>query len=113
MTHQSSEVCARQATLFECHAKGGSNVMLDSLKPSEAGDQSSARKSYRCYFTNAEDRIQSYKVIECPTDAEAALKAQELLAASHLMTAELWQGGRLVGKWSSSGGGTPEKDDCK
>lgn len=75
--------------------------MLDSFTPSEASAQNTAHKSYRCYFTNVNDRIQSYEPIECQTDAEAALKAQELLAASEFMTAEVWQGRRLVGKWAN------------
>jgi hypothetical protein len=61
--------------------------------------------NYRCYFTDAADRIQSYEQIACPDDAAAALKVQQLLAASTYSSAELWQGKRLVGKWAASGGG--------
>jgi hypothetical protein len=64
-------------------------------------------KSYRCYFTDREDRIQSYEQIECQDDAQAALKAQVLLAASHSVSAELWQGKRLVGKWGSVDAASP------
>lgn len=60
--------------------------------------------SYRCYFTDENDRIKSYEQIECPDDAAAVLKVDELLAASHCSTAELWQGKRLVGKWSTESG---------
>jgi hypothetical protein len=55
--------------------------------------------SYRCYFTDADDRIKSFEQIECEGDADAALKAQALLAASRFTSAEVWQGSRLVGKW--------------
>jgi hypothetical protein len=50
------------------------------------------------------DRIQSYEQIECPDDAAAVLKVDELLAASRYGTAELWQGKRLVGKWGTESG---------
>jgi hypothetical protein len=59
-------------------------------------------KSYRCYFTDSNDRIQSHQPIECPDDAAAVLKVEELLAASKHKTAELWQGSRLVGKWGTA-----------
>ena len=57
-------------------------------------------RNYRCYFTDAGDRIRSYEQIECANDTEAALKVDELLAASQDNAAELWQGERLVGRWS-------------
>ncbi|HET6619463.1 MAG TPA: hypothetical protein VFG64_05945 [Dongiaceae bacterium] len=57
--------------------------------------------SYRCYFTDESDRIRSFEQIECPDDAAALLKADELLAKSKCNTAELWQGKRLVGKWGT------------
>lgn len=78
-------------------------------KSSEADARSTitASKSYRCYFTDGDDRIQSFEQIECQHDAEAALKAQGLLAASPFTSAELWQGRRLVGKWSNTGAVNP------
>jgi hypothetical protein len=60
--------------------------------------------SYRCYFTDENDRIKSYEQIECPDDAAAVLKVDELLAASQYGAAELWQGKRLVGKWGTESG---------
>jgi hypothetical protein len=63
-------------------------------------------KSYRCYFADGSDRTQSDEQIECPDDAAAVLKVEELLAASKHKTAELWQGSRLVGKWGTSLGDT-------
>jgi hypothetical protein len=59
--------------------------------------------NYRCYFTDAVDRIRSYEQIECTDDAAATLKVDELLATSPYSSAELWQGKRLVGKWSVNG----------
>jgi hypothetical protein len=61
-----------------------------------------ASKSYRCYFIDTNDHIQSFEQVECETDAEAALRAEALLAASPLTTAELWCGTRLVGRWSKA-----------
>jgi hypothetical protein len=80
-------------------------VIFDSSKPPTAdahGAIAANKKNYRCYFTGSDDRIQSYEPIECEDDAEAALKAQELLAASHFTSAELWQGKRLVAKWGNT-----------
>ena len=55
--------------------------------------------SYRCYFTDTDDRIKSFEQIDCGDDADAALKAQALLAVSRFTSAEVWQASRLVGKW--------------
>lgn len=63
-------------------------------------------KAYRCYFTDDGDRIRSYEQIECADDATAALKAEELLRSSRYSTAELWEGKRLVGKWTNGAGKT-------
>ena len=62
-------------------------------------------KNYRCYFTDAADRIRSYEQIACPDDTVATLKVDELLAGSHFSSAELWEGKRLVGKWPVNGDG--------
>ena len=62
-------------------------------------------KNYRCYFTDAGDRIRSYEQIDCADDSTAALKVDELLAASKFSSAELWEGKRLVGKWAVNGNG--------
>ena len=40
-----------------------------------------SNKNYRCYFTDAADRIRSFEQIECANDTEAALKVDELLAS--------------------------------
>jgi hypothetical protein len=100
--------------------QGGSNVKFESWKSSVGHARSTiaantrsiaASKSYRCYFTEADDRIRSYEQIECENDAEAALKAQELLAASQFTSAEVWQGRRIVGKWSNTAAASPRSQD--
>jgi hypothetical protein len=62
-------------------------------------------KNYRCYFTDADDRIRSYEPIACPDDTTAMLKVDALLAGSAYSSAELWEGKRLVGKWTVNGAG--------
>jgi hypothetical protein len=86
-------------------------VAFESWKSSLADVRSAiaAIKSYRCYFTEVNDRIRSYEQIECENDAEAALKAQGLLAASQFTSAELWQGRRLVGKWDNTVAASPRR----
>ena len=66
-------------------------------------------KNYRCYFTDAGDRIQAYEQIACADDSAATLKVDELLAHSQYSSAELWEGKRLVGRWSraSTAGSAP------
>jgi hypothetical protein len=71
--------------------------------PSDDRMTIAANKSYRCYFTDGNDRIQTYKQIECADDAKAALEAQELLATSRFTSAEVWQGKRFIGKWGNTG----------
>jgi hypothetical protein len=60
-------------------------------------------KNYRCYFTDTGDRIRTYEQIDCADDTAAALKVDELLAASRYNSAELWEGKRLVGRWNVKG----------
>lgn len=66
-------------------------------------------KKYRCYFTDADDRIRSHEQIECSDDGTAALKVDELLAASQYRSAELWEGKRLVGRWTVNGHRAPRQ----
>ena len=61
------------------------------------------RNSYRCYLTSETDHIQSYEIIEGLNDAEAALKAQQLVAEPKFVAAEVWLGKRLVGRWLNKG----------
>ena len=67
-------------------------------------------KTYRCYFTDGDDRIQTYEQIECADDPTAVLKAEHLLSSSQYSSAELWQGKRLVGKWSTGSTGIGAAD---
>ena len=60
-------------------------------------------RNYRCYFTDAGDRIRSYEQIDCADDGAAALQVGALLAALEYSSAELWEGKRLVGKWTVNG----------
>ena len=60
-------------------------------------------KNYRCYFTDASDRIRSYEQIQCADDSAATLKVGELLIGSIFGSAELWEGKRLVGRWIVNG----------
>jgi hypothetical protein len=57
-------------------------------------------KNYRCYFTDAGDRIRTFEQIDCADDTTAALKVDELLSVSQYSSAELWEGKRLVGRWN-------------
>ena len=70
-------------------------------QPAVVPDQTRAAPngSYRCYFTDADDRIKSFEQMDGENDADVALKAQASLAASPFTSAEVWQGSRLVGKW--------------
>ena len=70
-----------------------------------------SNKNYRCYFTDAGDRIRSYEQIECVDDSAATLKVDELLATSRYGSAELWEGKRLVGKWAVNGHSPADKVD--
>ena len=86
-----------EKTTFEGGTQGGGTMSHDSQSPTaDAGN-----RNYRCYFTDTNDRIQSYEQIDCEDDVQAALKAQALLAASHFTSAELWSGKRIVGKWGN------------
>jgi hypothetical protein len=68
-----------------------------------------SNKNYRCYFTDSGDRIRSFEPIECADDSAATLKVDELLATSRYGSAELWEGKRLVGRWSLNGHSHVEK----
>jgi hypothetical protein len=70
-------------------------------------------KNYRCYFTDAGDRIRSYEQVACADDASATLKVDELLAESQFHSAELWEGKRLVGRWCVKRQGCAEETSEK
>jgi hypothetical protein len=67
-------------------------------------------KNYRCYFTDADDRIRSYEQIDCADDTAATLRVNELLATSQYNSAELWEGKRLVGKWTTHDGTSSQQE---
>jgi len=58
-------------------------------------------KSYRIYIVSRDGRLQLGQALEAEDDAAAGLAAQG--AATPGLTAELWEGGRLVG-WVSDRG---------
>jgi hypothetical protein len=59
-------------------------------------------RQYRCYFTDANDKIQSVEQIMSDDDVGAALQVDRLLVTSKHESAELWQSNRLVGKWANA-----------
>lgn len=59
-------------------------------------------RHYRCYFTDANDKIQIVEQIMSDDDVSAALQVDRLLVTSKHESAELWQSNRLVGKWANA-----------
>jgi hypothetical protein len=60
-------------------------------------------RHYRCYFLNGET-IRAAEDIGAKDDADALLRAEELLADSSFRSIEVWQEKRLVGRI----GGSPD-----
>ncbi len=58
-------------------------------------------KSYRIYLVGRDGRLQLGAAFEAADDAQAAARAVEL--AEKGQAAELWAGGRMVGKVSKDG----------
>ena len=58
-------------------------------------------KSYRIYIVGADGRLQLGHAFEARDDEAAAARAEIL--AERGLAAELWEGGRLVGRVSESG----------
>ena len=54
-------------------------------------------RHYRCYFL-VDDRIKAAEDIGATDDADALLKAEELLAGSSFPAIEVWQAESLVGR---------------
>lgn len=52
---------------------------------------------YRCYFVDSLNKIHSATELQCAEDAEAMQQA-DALARSQRLSAEIWDGGRLVGR---------------
>jgi hypothetical protein len=70
---------------------------------------------YRGYFIK-DDHIVAHAVIDATDDAQAMLKASELLFVRQFLSVEVWQETRVVGALSASGQshesvGALEKDD--
>jgi len=62
-------------------------------------------KSYRIYIVGADGRLQLGQAFEEADDIVAGVRAQGL--AVNGQTAELWEGGRMVGQVSADGVFTP------
>jgi hypothetical protein len=61
--------------------------------------------SYRIYHVGTDGRLAVGETFSASTDAEAAARAHPQLIPGR--AAELWQGGRLVGRFSKSHEFTP------
>jgi hypothetical protein len=59
-------------------------------------------KSYRIYIVDGDGRLQLGQAFEAADDTVAAARALEL--AQMGQSAELWEGGRIVGRVSKIGG---------
>jgi hypothetical protein len=62
-------------------------------------------KAYRIYIVGSDGRLQLGQAFEHVDDAAAGALAETLAAIGQV--AELWEGGRMVGKVSKSGIFTP------
>ncbi|MGZ6038229.1 MAG: hypothetical protein ACXWKR_06150 [Phenylobacterium sp.] len=58
-------------------------------------------KSYRIYIVDPDGRLQLGQAFEAVDDTAAAARAEA--AAQRGRTAELWEGGRMVGRVSAAG----------
>jgi hypothetical protein len=58
-------------------------------------------KAYRIYIVGSDGRLQLGEAFEAPEDVAAAVVAEAL--ADKGQTAELWEGGRMVGLVSKRG----------
>jgi len=70
---------------------------------------------YRGYFMK-DERIVAPAIIEAADDAQAMLKAGELLSTGQFLCIEVWQETRVVGAWSAPTSSNeyvakPDKDD--
>ena len=61
--------------------------------------------AYRIYLVGASGRLQLGEAFQAPGDAEAIEAARALAPAGQV--AELWAGGRLVGRFSRTGDFAP------
>lgn len=68
------------------------------IRPTPGGGQV---KAYRIYIVGSDGRLQLGQAFEAPDDRTAGALAE--LAAVRGQLAELWEGGRLVGRVSTQG----------
>lgn len=61
--------------------------------------------SYKIYYVGPGGRLQLGESLDCASDSDAIARA---LAVSNDRAGELWEGGRLVGRFSKLGVFTPE-----
>lgn len=66
-----------------------------------------ALESYRIYHVGSGGRLRLGESYQASEDKEAVVKAQALLLRGQ--PAELWQGGRLVGRFSDAHEFTPDR----
>jgi hypothetical protein len=64
--------------------------------------------AYRIYLVGAAGRLRLGDVLQADDDAAAIAAARAALPAGQ--AAELWQGGRIVGRFSRSGAFAPGRD---
>jgi hypothetical protein len=61
--------------------------------------------SYRWHLIGANDKVKAVEAADCPTDAEAMIRAARLLEQHpELGSVEIWEGARLVGRAPSAEG---------
>jgi hypothetical protein len=60
-----------------------------------------ALASYRIYHVGPTGRLQLAQMLSCASDAEAIARTRPATADGHAR--ELWEGGRLVGRFSKLG----------
>jgi hypothetical protein len=53
--------------------------------------------AYRCYFLSEDDKIKSFEIIECASDAAALEEAERRLATCGYPAIEVWDRGRYIG----------------
>jgi hypothetical protein len=60
--------------------------------------------AYRCYFLTEDDKIKSFEIIECASDAAALEEAGRRLVTCGYPAIEVWDRGRYIGIVADSNG---------
>jgi hypothetical protein len=81
--------------LFSQHERNSSFSVVRCIGSDD--DWGCSLRHYRCYFL-IDDRIKAAEDIGARDDADALLRAEELLAGSSFPAIEVWQAARLVGR---------------